>query len=958
MLKKIILSKCRKRINSIKPPVQINVTGDIPTPSIREISNWAPIAGMVNSFEEELKDKPAGFFKDITSRYKNEISEKLKNIPEDKLKAFRQEVLDNILPYYFAVVREAAFRAVKMRHFDVQVLGGVSLHKNMIAEMVTGEGKTLVATLSASLNALCGMGVHIVTVNDYLAKRDREWMGPIFEYLGFTVGVIQNESSKEERKAAYSCDITYGTNNEFGFDYLRDNMEMTLSGMVQRSHFYAIIDEVDSILVDEARTPLIISGPAEASVEKYYLADRAVRQLSIHFIIQSFDGKGRDGMVTVKHSDGSEKTISLEDFETGHDAIVEEKASTAYLTPRGEKRCEKLLGVNNLEEAPDKYSEPWMHYITQSLRARYLFRKDKDYIVKNGKAIIVDDFTGRLMPGRRWSDGLHQGVEAKENLRIEQENQTLATVTLQNYFRMYEKLAGMTGTAYTEANEFRHIYKLDVAVMPTNEDLIRTNFPDRIYKTKDAKFKAVVSEIEELYEKKRPVLVGTTSIEDSEEVSFLLGKKGIQHNVLNAKYHEREAFIVAQAGRMGQVTIATNMAGRGTDIILGGNIDYFIKDMLSRNNIGPEDPLHGGEYENLYQKYKYKFEEEHKAVVELGGLHVIGTQRHESRRIDNQLRGRSGRQGDPGSSRFYVSLEDDLLRLFGSLGVIHFLMNQLPDDQPIEHSRIKRPLEIAQKRVEGHHFEARKDLLKYDNIMNSQREIIYSQRRDILERDDIKEDVLEMLKEVIGRNAGVFFGEDRDSLGLYHWFKSKFDIDISTSKLKDMSLDEALEYLHKIAMDVYLMHEQKIGPDNMRRIEKFITIRVVDGRWKEHLLIMDSLREGISLRAHAQQDPLVEYQKESYEAFNAMVASVKEGVTDLIFKANLFVPQDEEGVSPLAAREFVHSRVSLVEEAKAAAIKPPEKKAVPIRSGKKVGRNEPCPCGSGKKYKKCCGIDK
>lgn len=952
MLKKLILKNCQKKINALKPKVNISLNKELPTPSIREIASLASIVSKVNAYEAELEAKPDSFFREKTFEFKESIKKKISSLPPDQSREITESILNEILPFYFAMVREAAKRTVNMRHFDVQILGGIILHKNKIAEMVTGEGKTLVATLAAALNALLD-GVHIVTVNDYLAKRDREWMGPIYEFLGLSVGVIQQDMDKEERRAAYSCDITYGTNNEFGFDYLRDNMVTSLESMVQRGHFYAIIDEVDSILIDEARTPLIISGPAESYIEKYYLADRVIRQIKTKVIIQSFDNK--DGTVTIKNTDGSEAKISPEELDNNYEAIVEEKTHNAYFTSKGERKAEKLLGIKSIsDESPDRLSNPWLHYLTQALRAHYLFHRDKEYIVKENRVIIVDEFTGRLMPGRRWSNGLHQAVEAKENLRIQEESQTLATITLQNYFRMYKKLAGMTGTAYTEANEFAHIYKLDVIVIPTNRPLIRINYPDRIYKTKKGKFKAVIDEIKELYREKRPVLVGTTSIDDSETLSFLLNKEGIPHNILNAKYHEKEAYIVAQAGRLSQVTIATNMAGRGTDIILGGNIDYFIKDILKRNNILPDDPTYKQEYEKLYMKYKEKFDLEHKKVVELGGLHIIGTQRHEARRIDNQLRGRSGRQGDPGSSRFYASTEDDLMRLFGSERIYSLMEHfNFPEDQPLEHVLINHSLAMAQKRVEGHNFEIRKQLLQYDNVMNKQREVIYRQRKEILESADIKEEIFSMIDEIVEKNAPLYFQEEKDLLGLIHWVKSKFGIEISTSDLNTLNLDEIIEFVKKNLKSAYQKKELEVGSENIRQIEKMVSLWVVDSRWKEHLLVMDHLREGIHLRAHAHVDPLVEYQKESYFAFQEMISGIKEGIVEMVFKAKAKPVEEEVGVFIESPKSFIHSQYTpLLKEEK------PGESSTPVPSKpkvKKVGRNEPCPCGSGKKYKKCCG---
>jgi len=953
MLKNFILNDCQKKINFQNPKVNIVLHKEIPTPSLKEIAAFSSIVSQVNSFESEVKLKPDSFFKEKTKEFKARF-DRIRNLSASEFKEEAEKILDEVLPFYFALVREAAVRTVKMRHFDSQILGALVLHKNKIAEMATGEGKTLVATLAVSLNALAGAGVHVVTVNDYLARRDREWMGPIYEFLGFSVGVIQQEMDNTQRRLAYASDITYGTNNEFGFDYLRDNMVGSLSEMVQRGHFYAIVDEVDSILVDEARTPLIISGPAELSTDKYYNADRATRALKVKFVIQSYDAK--DGTIVMKNADGTEARMQPEELEANFDAVIEEKSNNAYILSNGEKKCERILGVNSLEETPDKFSNPWMHYLTQSLRAHYLFENDQEYIIKDGKIVIVDEFTGRLMPGRRWSDGLHQAIEAKENLKIQEESQTLATITLQNYFRMYKKLAGMTGTAYTEANEFKHIYKLDTVVIPTNKALIRKNYPDRIYKNKKAKFEAVIKEIVEFNLLKQPVLVGTTSIEDSEILSFLLNKKGINHNVLNAKYHEREAHIVAQAGRLSQVTIATNMAGRGTDIILGGNIDFFIKDLLKKNEILPEDQRYREEYEKLYQSNKDKFEEEHRAVVRLGGLHVIGTQRHEARRIDNQLRGRSGRQGDPGSSRFYVSLEDDLMRLFGS-EKIYFLMDRLgfPENEPIEHPLVNSSLEIAQKKVETHNFEIRKQLLEYDNVMNKQREVVYEQRRQILERPSISNEIFEMIDEVVEKNIPVYYSEEKNTLGLIHWIKLKFDVELGGRDLGNLGLEEMIDFVKKTVRDAYYRKQQSAGLEKIVSMERAVALWILDSRWKEHLLIMDSLKEGIHLRGYGQIDPLVEYQKESYAAFNETMASIKEDIVDLVFKAKISLPEEAVSVFEESPKSYVHSEYSSLqkEESKKPVVQ--EQPQPPKASGPKVGRNDPCPCGSGKKYKKCCG---
>ena len=952
MFKKAFINRYQKKIDRLLPKTDITLSIDIPTPSARDIVRIAPIVSKVNSFESELQDKPDNFFKDKTLEYKRMIQERIKGLNDEESIVVIKDTLDEILPFYFAMVREAAKRTVRMRHFDVQILGGIVLHQNKIAEMATGEGKTLVATLAAGLNALSGRGVHIVTVNDYLARRDWEWMGPIYRFLGLSCGVIQNDMGPVDRKAAYACDITYGTNNEFGFDYLRDNMSASFDEMVQRYHFYSIVDEVDSILIDEARTPLIISGPAEVSVDKYYKADRVARQLNVKVVISTNDTK--EGPVVVKNIDGSEVKMDREEFENKYDAVVEEKGHNAYLTRKGEQHCEDLLGVDSIsEDTPDEFSNYWVHYITNALKAHHLFRRDKDYISKDGRVIIVDEFTGRLMPGRRWSEGIHQAIEAKEHLKIQQESQTLATITLQNYFRMYKKLAGMTGTAYTEANEFHHIYKLDVVPIPTNRPLARSSFPDRIYKTKKIKFEAIVSEIKELHDAKRPILVGTASIDDSEELSFMLKKKAIPHNVLNAKYHEREAYIVAQAGRLGQVTIATNMAGRGTDIILGGNIDFFIKEMLQRDNISPEDERYVKEYKRLYDKYKGKFQEEHEKVVSLGGLHVIGAQRHEARRIDNQLKGRAGRQGDPGSSRFYISLQDDLMRLFGS-EKIYFLMDRFgfPDNEPIEHPWITHSIEVAQKRVEAHNFEIRKDLLKYDDVMNKQREAIYRQRREILGKDSIKEEIYQMIDDVIDKNIPAYTSQEYNLGELARWVKVKFDIDIELKELENIGIENIGDFLKERVKEVYEEKEKEHGAKQLRAVEKIIFLMVMDSRWKEHLLVMDTLKEGISLRGYAQVDPLVAYQKDSYLAFEEMIDSVKENVTEMVFKAHISPEREIQTVFSKTPKNFVHSEYSSLQtEGKTGESQPQPV----VKKVKKVGRNDPCPCGSGKKYKKCCG---
>ena len=936
-IKKILGLSYESYQKKIPPDLNIRFNKEIPLESMREIVRLSSIVKEVNSWEENLKKQPDSFFKQRTAEFVRIIQDRLSKVPLDSRERFVNTVLDEFLPEAFAMVREAARRTIGMRHFDVQILGGIALHKGNIAEMATGEGKTLVATLPAYLNALVKKGVHIVTVNDYLAGRDRDWMCPVYEFLGLSVGVVQSDMSFEERKYAYSCDITYGTNNEFGFDYLRDNMAVSLDQLVQREHFFAIVDEVDSILIDEARTPLIISGPVEETTDKYYIAEKLARRL-----------KGR----RILEKDEIDAKYKGVDLEKGTDYLCDEKNQSVTLTDEGLKKCEEMLGIKDLYE--DIYTE-WPHHIRQALRAKEFFRRDKDYIVKEGKVIIVDEFTGRLMPGRRWSDGLHQAIEAKEGLKIQQESQTLATITLQNYFKMYTKLAGMTGTAYTEAVEFRHIYKLGVVVMPTNKPLQRQNHPDQIYKTKRMKFEAVVREIEKMYRKKRPVLVGTTSIENSEELSFLLKRKGIPHNVLNAKHHEREAYIVAQAGRLGQVTIATNMAGRGTDIILGGNVDFMLKSLLLGKKVSPE------EYRRLVDKYRKQFEQEHRQVVELGGLHIIGTERHEARRIDNQLRGRAGRQGDPGSSRFYISLEDDLMRLFGSERLV-FIMEKLnfPEDEPIEHYMVNRSIEIAQRRVESHNFEIRKHLLEYDDVMNKQRTVIYSKRRAVLEGDIDKEEILEMCYSVLEKFVDVNFSSelpyDAQVANLLEWFRHKFRRNLAAERIRQLPLESLKEYLKEEANNAYSQKEQELGAD-FKYLQQMVYLQVIDSRWKDHLRALDEMKEGIQLYAHAQRNPLVEYQHKAYEYFVSMMDSVKEAVVDIMFKIEARSEPRIQARSVFSGeKKFQHSEYSFSQ--KGSGQTKGKVSPRPIVKGKKIGRNDPCPCGSGKKYKKCCGRNK
>lgn len=784
----------------------------------------------------------------------NELEPSIQKLNDDQLRQktaeFKEKLnqgasLEDLLIEAFAVVREVAKRTLNMRHFDVQLMGGVVLHQGKIAEMKTGEGKTLVATLPAYLNALEGKGVHIVTVNDYLAKRDTEWMGPIYRFLGLTVGTIQHEMPDSERKSAYRKEITYGTNNEFGFDYLRDNMKFRLFDLVQPEHNYAIVDEVDSILIDEARTPLIISGPTEESTTLYYRIDNLVRRFRKNAHFQ-----------------------------------VDEKTRTVALTEEGVSDAEKFLKVKNLY---DLAHMDLIHHINQSLKAHQLFKKDVDYMVKDSKVIIVDEFTGRLMPGRRYSDGLHQALEAKERVRIEEEYQTLASITFQNYFRMYRKLAGMTGTAETEATEFHSIYNLEVVVIPTNKTLIRYESPDVIYRTKNEKWNAVMEEIIENYEKGHPVLVGTISIENSEHLSSLLRKRGITHVVLNAKYHEMEAKIIAQAGRISAVTIATNMAGRGVDILLGGNPEFLATEQLRKRGVDPNEASQE-EWEKALSQAKEVTEIEHKKVVELNGLHIIGTERHEARRIDNQLRGRAGRQGDPGSSRFYLSLEDDLMRIFGSDRISGLMARiGMEEGTPIEHRMVTKAIERAQKQVESQNFSIRKHLLEYDDVMNKQRETIYSQRKEILQGKDMKEYIQELIVTLLDWLMDSHVSkekspEDWDRDGFSNSIASQFGLDINEIQIdwETINFDELKEKILNKLNEMYEKKERIIESDRMREFERIITLQVIDSQWKDHLLAMDYLKEGIGLRGYGQRDPLVEYKKESYDIFQAMMDRIEE----------------------------------------------------------------------------------
>lgn len=878
------------------------------TKNERELKRLWPLVEHINSLETHIASLSDIQLKDKTEEFKRRLE--------------AGELLDDILPEAFAVVREVSKRRFKMRHFDVQILGGIVLHEGKIAEMKTGEGKTLVATLPVYLNALEGRGVHVITVNDYLAKRDTQWMGPIYNFLGLSVGVIQHDSSfiydlsylstdkrldflrPCSRKEAYLTDITYGTNNEFGFDYLRDNMKYEISDYCQRELNYAIVDEVDSILIDEARTPLIISGPSEESTDKYYKIDKIIPRL-----------------------------------QKDTDYTIDEKAKTAILTEEGNIKVERLLGTDNLY---DPSNIELVHHVLQALKAHTLFKRDVDYVIKDNEVIIVDEFTGRLMPGRRWSDGLHQAVEAKEDVKIESENQTLATITFQNYFRMYRKLAGMTGTADTEAVEFAKIYNLEVIVIPTNEPMIRVDYPDVIYKTEKGKFNAVIKEIEELHKKGQPVLVGTISIEKSEILSHLLKKNGIPHSVLNAKYHEREAEIIVQAGRNCAVTIATNMAGRGTDIILGGNPEGLAREFLKDKKDYTED-----DWKRAFSKSEDICMKNKEKVLSAGGLHILGTERHEARRIDNQLRGRSGRQGDPGSSRFYLSLEDDLMRIFGS-DRISGLMGKLgmDEDMPIENKMVSKAIENAQKRVEAHNFDIRKHLIEYDDVMNKQRSEIYSFRKEILQGENLKDRIFGMIDEMVDELLSIYcpvekHAEEWDMKGLKDSAYGVFSI---MPNVTPVSLDSLREALISELKQTYEKKESDIGSDLTRYLEKVVMLQVIDTQWKDHLLAMDHLKEGIGLRGYGQRDPLVEYKKEAFDMFADMTSRLSTEVLSRLFKVQV---QKKEAVKkePVRQASLNYNRGE------------GSSPAQPVRRGKKVGRNEPCPCGSGKKFKKCCGIN-
>jgi preprotein translocase subunit SecA len=991
------------------------------TSNERAVKRLMPLVDQINALEPGIKQLSDEQLREKTVEFRARIAGKLEGITDEEARvAAEKEALEALLPEAFAVVREAGWRAVQMRHFDVQLIGAMVLHSGKIAEMKTGEGKTLVATLSCYLNALAGHGVHVVTVNDYLAKRDAEWMGKIYEFLGLTVGVIVHDLSDDERRAAYGSDITYGTNNEFGFDYLRDNMKFELKDCVQRGHYYAIVDEVDSILIDEARTPLIISGPTDQTTDKYARVRKIIPQLVLGEEVEHTDHKRQD-QLGIRLGEG-EKYFS-------GDYIVDEKQRTIGVTDEGWVTIEKLLGIDNIADA-----ENWelKHYVETAIKAHALYKRDVEYVVKDGEVIIVDTFTGRLMPGRRWSDGLHQSIEAKEGVNIRKEDQTLATITFQNYFRLYKKLSGMTGTAETEAAEFEKIYKLEIVVIPTNKPLLRLENADVVFRTEKEKYGAVADNIAELHEKKQPVLVGTTSIEKSERLSGILQRKGVRHVVLNAKFHEREAEIVAQAGRAGMVTIATNMAGRGTDILLGGNPDFMTRQELVKKGqaraisvaegaISPMAPA--GFLRFYYQGQEFEIGEaewaecnaghaetakqEHEAVIASGGLFILGTERHESRRIDNQLRGRAGRQGDPGESRFYLSLEDDLMRIFAKQWVSTLLERLgMEEGVPIESKMISNRIESAQKAVEAQNFESRKHLLEYDDVMNKQREAVYGLRHQLLEGVEQRELILEdyvggILSNILDEVAPEKVRPDQWNIkGLEQKLVDHFGLNFSDTGIKplEISRHELGEGIFEKLTENYESKEKILGVQTMRYHERMVMLSVIDGLWKEHLLSMDHLKEGIGLRGYAQQDPLVAYKRESYDMFEAMMLKFQEDTVRFLFRMQILGPDGQPVEAAPRPNRPIPSAPPVASAARSAAPDTePREIGIPTRqpsttidalekefhrkkqreleaasrsggdgasptaqrrTGDKVGRNDPCPCGSGKKYKKCHGAEK
>ena len=896
--------------------------------SERELKRIIPIKEKVLSYEDEYKKLTDEQLRDKTEEFKDRLQ--------------NGETLDDILPEAFAVCREAGDRVLGMRHFPVQILGGIVLHQGRISEMKTGEGKTLVATLPAYLNALSGKGVHIVTVNDYLAKRDSEWMGKLYKFLGLTVGLIIHGMENDEKRKAYNADITYCTNNELGFDYLRDNMVIYKEQKVQRGHNFAIVDEVDSILIDEARTPLIISGQGDKSTDLYTRANSFAKTLKMT-VVKEMDDKASD---ETANYDG--------------DYVVDEKARTATLTPSGVKKAEQYFNIENLN---DTENIEIAHHINQAIRANGIMKRDVDYVVKDGEVIIVDEFTGRLMFGRRYNEGLHQAIEAKEGVKVARESKTLATITFQNFFRLYSKLSGMTGTAMTEESEFQEIYKLDVIEIPTNKPLARIDENDAVYKTEKAKYNAVIEKIIECHERKQPVLVGTVTIEKSELLSSLLKKSGIKHNVLNAKHHEKEAEIIAQAGKAGAVTIATNMAGRGTDIMLGGNAEYLAKGALRHDGLSEEmiaEATGFGEtddneilsarekFKEYYNKFKAEIAPEAEQVRNAGGLCIIGTERHDSRRIDNQLRGRAGRQGDPGSTKFYISLEDDLMRLYGGERISTMMDTlRVEENVPLESGMLSHTIENAQKKKEGMNFAARKSVLQYDDVMNKQRELIYEQRNKVLDGADIKDTVIKMVDDTVDSYTKIYLSDDAvhdnwDLNGLREyflgWITTDDDLRFTTEELGNTSSDEVAESLKEKAHTRYSDRENEFGSDVMREIERVMLLRSVDSNWMDHIDNMDQLRQGIGLRAYGQHDPVVEYRNESYDMFSAMTDAIREQTAKLVMTVR--VRKDEE-----VKREKVAEETSAGD------------KPLTVRGKGVVSKNAPCPCGSGKKYKRCCGKD-
>ena len=899
------------------------------THSSHELKKIYPIADKVDALEEQYKK-----LTDAELRAKTD---------EFKARYQNGETLDDLLPEAFATCREAAWRVLGMRHYRVQVIGGIVLHQGRIAEMKTGEGKTLVATLPAYLNALTGKGVHIVTVNDYLAKRDSEWMGKVYRFLGLTVGLVIHEVEPAKRKAMYEADITYGTNNEFGFDYLRDNMAIYKQAMVQRGHAFAIVDEVDSILIDEARTPLIISGQGEQSSQLYEMADRFAAGLKC---------------LRVKEVDAKEEQDDID-----ADYIVDEKARTATLTPKGQAHAEAYFRVENLS---DPQNTTLQHHINQAIKARGVMQRDVDYVVRDGQIIIVDEFTGRLMFGRRYNEGLHQAIEAKEGVKVQHESKTLATITFQNYFRLYGKLSGMTGTALTEEEEFRHTYKLDVIEIPTNKPVARKDNPDAVYKNERGKIKATIARIEACHAKGQPILVGTVSIEKSEELSKILKAKGIKHTVLNAKYHEKEADIVAQAGKSGAVTIATNMAGRGTDIMLGGNAETMALDELKKGDYTPEllyeanghadteDPevlAIRAKFNELYEKYKKETDADAEKVRAAGGLYILGTERHESRRIDNQLRGRAGRQGDPGESSFYISLEDDLMRLFGSERIQNMMETLgIDEDEPIDQKILSGAIENAQKKIESRNFATRKHVLEYDDVLNTQRQTIYAQRLQVLEGKDVKDNIMSMIDDTIGRAVHAAVGEhnvitqdmvERARRPFIGVFLRPEDCTFTPEECDDLTADQLTNVLADQAHRVYEAKEQALTPPIMRELERVVLLKNVDTKWMDHIDAMTELRNGIGLRAYGQHDPVVEYKREGFDMFDAMIDAIREDTVRMIFLAQVRTREEPK-------------REQVAKETSAAGASDGTAKPEPKRVGKKIGPNDPCPCGSGKKYKKCC----